>query len=858
MLHLRETLTMPNNYYTDITDSASSSLKESMNVRITEYNASRGKSKMLESLSTRQITKALREAKVEDAIVQKVVNKLKEGGIDVNKQRIYRVPVARINPPGTVNGNHRRYPAKLWENVMNNQEDAWKGLCGLSDHPQDDSDPGSFKNSSIVWLGMDIDKPNNLVYGIGTFVGPYGHLAQEIIDAGGRVGFSSSGFGELEADGETVNPDTYQIERLADVVLNPSQSVYGVINNETNLGNIEYTKKTVVNESVEHPITENRIQENTNMDAENGVRSALQKAEEKELRRLVNKYLKENLEIINPCKQLEDLQTIMGYIKEGQLTDLEADVETRLSEAKKKIEEAVERDTNAKMKETKVTVTQDAPQTDITVQSNGDTVVKVNEAPEEEIGPSPEVADTTVTEDEIPETTTVDTEIVPENTDANLTVGDPDVEPIKDSTIEVEDGAIDESEMVESKLSPEQEKALREYVENYLNADHSKESPLKVIEETNEIFNLVKESHLDDLMESTKSRISDLQAKLNEDIEEAHKMKLDLRASSVNEVNESAKSIMKSGKLLVEQVQDYKELCEAIMKRNKQIMNEHNALKAKLELAEATNESNDISKNSTIVTLSEQVRQLKENFDALDEKAGAKVLEMQENLAKYKKELETYKEGNAKLEKANGILKTQLKEATDKLDKAADEILDLKESVKVAESKKARLNESMVAGSVNVAEYAAMKEENDALKAALATFKEKESQPAKLDMSQLDEAAQHEIRILKREVNTLKGRLGESVDNYVKSMEGSIVSYYNDLEARYGESIKPYKNSFLKARSLREAQRMFMTVARELESCGQFDESAEYVPTEGKTSDFYAGNQTENQMDAVAASLGLF
>lgn len=133
MLHLRETLTMPNNYYTDITDSASSSLKESMNARIIEYNASRGKSKMLESLSTRQITKALREAKIEDAIVQKVVNKLKEGGIDVNKQRIYRVPVARINPPGTVNGNHRRYPAKLWENVMNNQEDAWKGLCGLAE-----------------------------------------------------------------------------------------------------------------------------------------------------------------------------------------------------------------------------------------------------------------------------------------------------------------------------------------------------------------------------------------------------------------------------------------------------------------------------------------------------------------------------------------------------------------------------------------------------------------------------------------------------------------------------------------------------------------------------------------------------
>lgn len=854
MLHLRETLTMPNSYYTDITDSASSSIKESMNAKIIEYNASRGKSKMLETLSTRQVTKALREAKIEDAIVQKVVNKLKEGGVDVNKQRIYRVPVARINPPGTVNGNHRRYPAKLWENVMNNQEDAWKGLCGLADHPTDDADPGSFKNSSIVWLGMDIDKENNLVYGIGTFVGPYGHLAQEIIDAGGRVGFSSSGFGELEADGETVNPDTYQIERLADVVLNPSQSVYGVINNETNLGNIEYTKKTVVNESVEIP-TENRIQENTHMDAENGVKSALQKAEEKELRRLVNKYLKENLEIINPCKQLEDLQTIMGYIKEGQLTDLEADVETRLAEAQKKIEEAVERDTNAKMKETTVTVTEDAPQTEITVQSNGDTVVKVDEEPVEEPGPSLVADDAVVAPEEIPETTTVDTEVIPENSDANITVGDPDV----DATIDTAaNEATGEDDLFESKLTPEQAKAIREHVEAFLNKDHSAENPLSVIEESNEILALVKESGLKDLEETVASRISDLQLKLNEDIEEAHKMKMDLQASSVSEVNESAKSIMKSGKLLVEQVQDYKELCGAIMKRNQQIMNEHNALKAKLELAEATNESNDIAKNSTIVTLSEQVKQLKENFDDLDEKAGAKVLEMQEALAKANKELETYKEGNAKLEKANGILKTQLKEAEDKLDKAADEILDLRESVKAAGEKKAKLNESMIAGSVNVAEYAAMKEENDALRAALATFKEKEAQPAKLDMTQLDEAAQREIRILRREVNTLKGRLGESVDNYVKSMEGNVVSYYNDLEARYGEAIKPYKSSFLKARSLREAQRMFMAVARELESQGQLDESVEYVPTEGKTSDFYTGNVTENPIDSVAASMGLF
>ena len=854
MLHLRETLTMPNSYYSDITDSAPAALKESMNVKITEYNASRGKSKMLESLTNNQIIKALREAKVEDAIVQKVVSKLKEGGVDVNKQRIYRVPVARINPPGTVNGNHRRYPKALWENVMNNQEDAWKGLCGLADHPTDDSDPGSFKNSSIVWLGMDIDEGNNLVYGIGTFVGPYGHLAQEIIDAGGRVGFSSSGFGELEADGETVNPDTYQIERLADVVLNPSQSVYGVINNETNLGNIEYTKKTVVNESVENK-SENRIQENTEMDAkETGVKSALSKVEEKELRKYINNYLKENTEITNPLKQLEDLKEIQKLIQEGQLTDLEEGIPARLEEAQKRIEVLVEK--GLKMEETKVTVAEDAPETDVTVQANGDTVVKVNEEPVEEPAPSPVADDAVVAPEEIPETTTVDTEVIPENSDANISVGDPDVDTTIDNAA-VEAG--EDDDLFESKLTPEQAKAIREHVEAFLAKDHSAENPLEVIEESNEVLALVKESGLKDLEEAVSGRISDLQIKLNEDIAEAHKMKLDLQASSVSEVNESAKSIMKSGKLLIEQVQDYKELCEAITKRNQQIMSEHNALKAQLELAEATNESLDISKNSTIVSLSEQVKQLKENFDDLDTKAGAKVLEMQEALAKANKELETYKEGNAKLEKANGILKTQLKEANAKLDKAADEILELKESAKnnVPENKQ-KLNESMVAGSVNVAEYTAMKEENDALKAALATFKEKEAQPVKLDMTQLDESAKREINILRREVSTLKSRLGENVDNYVKTMEGSVVSYYNDLEARYGESIKPYKNSFLNARSLREAQRMFMSVARELENAGQLDESTTYVPTEGKTSDFYEGNTTNNQVDSLAASLGLF
>lgn len=855
MLHLRETLTMPANYYTDITDSISddkmAEMKESVNQSLSKVK--RGKSKMLESVSNDKIMSVLKEAKYTDSIVERVVAKLREGGVDVGKQRIYRVPVARINPPGTLNGNRRRYPLALWENVMNNQGDAWKGLCGLADHPSDDTDPGSFKNSSIVWLGMDIDKNTNIVYGIGTFVGPYGHLAQEIIDAGGRVGFSSSGFGELMSDGETVNPDTYQIERLADVVLNPSQSVYGSISDETNLGNIEYTKKQAVSESVE-TTNENRIQENTNMDAkELGVKSALAKVEERDLRKSINKLLKENVEITNPIQQLKDLNTIMDYIKEGQLTDLEAGVEEKLTETQKKIEEMVEY--GLKMKEAEVSIEAGAPE-DTKVEVSSDGAVEVT------VGDAPVVEPTTIAEPV--ETAPVDTVVEPTVEPA---VGDEiavEGEPSDADIDEAIDSAAMEAEMedtlVESKLTGRQSAALHSYVESFLNADHSKENPLNVIAETNEILSLVREGKLEDLEESVVSKIEDLQNQLNEDIENAHKMKLELQASSVSEINESAKSIMKSGKLLIDQVADYKELCEALTKRNQILMKEYNEMKANVALLEAKNEDNDLAKNQKIVSLSEKVNELTENFDNLDVKAGEKVTELQEALAASKKELEKYKEGNALLEKALGVANTKLKETRAKLDAASDELLAMKESVKEEPKETTKLTESKVFGPIDTTAFEAMKAENESLKAALATFKESTEKAQPVDMTKLDESTAREMKLLKDEIKTLKTRLGENVDNYVKTMEGSVTSYYNDLEAKYGEAIKPYKNSFLKARSLREAQRMFMNVVKELQTSDVINESTEEIPadtlTSGKTSDFFEGN-IPNDAGSFAASFGL-
>ena len=358
-------------------DSLPENIKES-------YSEVQSKS-LKESVNTNALIKevlSLRESAFSEAekqILSKVVNKLKENGI-TNGPKLYKFPVARINDADHPNLNGRVYTRELWDNVINKQQDNWKGLCGLSDHPEGD-DPGQFKQSSIVWLDMMIDDLNKIVWAIGSFVGQYGHLAQEIIEAGGRIGFSSSGFGELMMDGKTVNPDTYQIERVADIVLNPSQGVYGDVTDEQH-PNIEYTsQKAVVTEAIKE-IPNNKLSENiateisapkakeplsailkekgnTNTEAnsvvsethgenkemaenvENKRALVLSEAEEKKLKKYIKQFLAESSEIHNPIDRLKELDEIMEMVESGEIHDLKEDVEKELVAERARLEEMV-------------------------------------------------------------------------------------------------------------------------------------------------------------------------------------------------------------------------------------------------------------------------------------------------------------------------------------------------------------------------------------------------------------------------------------------------------------------------------------------------------------------------------------
>lgn len=136
---------------------------------------------------------------------------------------VYRLPISRFD---WLNGNKRKYEKRLWQRVKESQRERYAGKIGLADHPPENSD-GAFKESAIVWLDIELDESNKLIWGYGVPVGPYGKLFEEIVEAGGLPGFSSSGFGELDEDGETVKFDTYELERPADIVLTPSQDIYG-------------------------------------------------------------------------------------------------------------------------------------------------------------------------------------------------------------------------------------------------------------------------------------------------------------------------------------------------------------------------------------------------------------------------------------------------------------------------------------------------------------------------------------------------------------------------------------------------------------------------------------------------------
>jgi len=163
---------------------------------------------------------------VSTTLFKRIESPLKEATVENKSYEIlgaFRFPFTR---PGQKNLNGRIYKYDLWDRLFS------KNIVthSLVNHPEDEGDPAR------IWAvmknaGYNKDRTLGMVdcYIINN---EFGKTAMGVIAAGGDIGLSSSGVGDFEADGVTVDSSTYELERWADWVENPSYSVFGRIDNE--------------------------------------------------------------------------------------------------------------------------------------------------------------------------------------------------------------------------------------------------------------------------------------------------------------------------------------------------------------------------------------------------------------------------------------------------------------------------------------------------------------------------------------------------------------------------------------------------------------------------------------------------
>lgn len=246
--------------------------------------------------------------------------------IDGNKYKaraiIRNVPVSRF----TENLNGRVYPRELDEKII--KEKVAEGTLSLADHPEDD---GSVTKICGVWHNFRLGEHQS--YADWYLVGPIGELIKESLEAGSKgAGISRVGFGEFMEDGKTVNPESYELERLGDCVLNPSQQVYATYENLAEPKNDNPIVETITNKKKENQPLKEKVEKIENQENEDEVKNM--KFEESILRNNLT-------EGIRKAKANPDIKEAIAFLKEAhvpeELSDIKVRIDTTIAELQEKL-----------------------------------------------------------------------------------------------------------------------------------------------------------------------------------------------------------------------------------------------------------------------------------------------------------------------------------------------------------------------------------------------------------------------------------------------------------------------------------------------------------------------------------------
>jgi len=213
------------------------------------------------------------------------------------------VPITRY----TENANGRIYPKQLWENVV--KQNCFDGSYCFADH----KDEPSVMDIVGIWNNLRVLDE----YAIAdiSLIGN-GKRMKEIIENGGKVGFSTVGYGEIsESDDKTVNPDTYEYIST-DWVVSPSQNVYATLENVKE------------NKNMYNNVTNNYRHENL---LKNNNEVIMDKYIEATLRNQVRSVLKEVNKNEDTLSAISELQETLKSIP-MEMVDIRGQIETKIQQ----------------------------------------------------------------------------------------------------------------------------------------------------------------------------------------------------------------------------------------------------------------------------------------------------------------------------------------------------------------------------------------------------------------------------------------------------------------------------------------------------------------------------------------------
>ena len=248
------------------------------------------------------------------------------GSSTYNALAVYTFPISR---PDQKNLNNRIYTSELWENQIRNRRG--EGAFGLMDHPAED---GSTKDAWCVWRNLRFSKDHKLILADAYLFGFWGRQVLEALEAGGRIGLSSSGWGEFMDDNTTLDPNTYELERPADFVLNPSYEVYGVQDDlaesikreKTEIVSSDITAMNETESTLEISPKEN-IKEKT---MDNDVKKTSPSLEERTFELNMRSMFKEAQKIENVFDRINESKSLLSYF-EGHDSSLKNEIEESIS-----------------------------------------------------------------------------------------------------------------------------------------------------------------------------------------------------------------------------------------------------------------------------------------------------------------------------------------------------------------------------------------------------------------------------------------------------------------------------------------------------------------------------------------------